>query len=280
MTVLKDRWVAWMKANPKPSDAANWNQQCGKGQFRFNSTQNGWISTPRVTGPGAIDVARASGSLNKDWASAPIGAWHYWSIGTYGHVGQDATGGGREVAMIGTAKLAEKIINYGGFQSVTGYGTATYMGWATNYGGGVANIPAEPVVVVEPNQRQVLKTAAVKRRAEPYKDDTQFPGINPPIPSGTITTPLGWEYGSDVDGNEVWFKNADNTYSHSSGFTNITTDNLKDLNEKPDPDPGTGPTAEEIAIATETRLKPYFASIDAKLDALAKRPFPTYVPKE
>lgn len=270
-----------MQANPKPSDATNWNQQCGKGQFRFNSTQNGWVSAPKVTGPGAIDVARASGVLNKNWAAAPIGAWHYWSVGTYGHVGQDASGGGTEVAMIGTSKLATKIINYGGFQSVTGYGTATYMGWATNYGGGVAKIPAEPVVVVQPNQRQVLKSGAVKRRAEPYKDDTLFPAMPPPTPAGTVTTPAGWVTGDMYEG-LPWFQNADGTFSHASGFTDTTTDNLSDLNKKPDPDPdpATGPTAEEIAIAVDAKLKPRFDAITAQLDAIAKRPFPTYIPKE
>lgn len=87
-----------------------------------------------------------------------------------------------------------------------------------------------PVVVVNPNQRQVKSSAGVKRRALPNTNDSTNPGINPPIAASTVTTPAGWVTGQAVSGSTVWFENADGTYSHSSGFTDGGTHDLTNLN--------------------------------------------------
>ena len=91
----------------------------------------------------ALVVAKNSGTLNKNPAAAPVGAFHFWGGGK-GHVGVDLTGGGTAVGMastsVGTAK--SRI----GTSSVKKYGAwsgSPYLGWSANYRGGKMRLPAD-----------------------------------------------------------------------------------------------------------------------------------------
>lgn len=113
-----------------------WDQDCAAFLNRFGEyTTPGWA--PRVYGPDAWDVAKASGPLNTDAARAPIGAIHWWRGGA-GHVGVDLRGGGTHVAMASHAATSQ-VAPALGTQSVAGYNRArpsmTYAGWTTNYAG-------------------------------------------------------------------------------------------------------------------------------------------------
>jgi hypothetical protein len=77
-----------------------------------------------------------AGTLNPDATKAPIGAFHYWTAGSDGHVGLDTKGGGTDVFMA-SAFISESLGNAIGFQSVSTYtrnGAYPYRGWSMNYG--------------------------------------------------------------------------------------------------------------------------------------------------
>jgi hypothetical protein len=79
----------------------------------------------------------AAGQLNADASKAPTGAFHYWTIGDYGHVGLDTMGGGSHVFMA-SKYLQETLGDAIGFNSVVGYsrGIYPYRGWSMSYGQG------------------------------------------------------------------------------------------------------------------------------------------------
>lgn len=149
--LYKDLWIPWAEAHAVPETApASWKNQCGKQVFESVSDTQGWEVRPKVTGPTAAAVRAASGWLNPNWAAAPIGAFHWWTGGP-GHVGQDLCGGGEIVSMATTYPLIWEIHTYLGVQSVPGYkGPYTYVGWSTNYGGGIPKVVPEPMAAVAP----------------------------------------------------------------------------------------------------------------------------------
>lgn len=92
--------------------------------------------TPPAPVPATAKLAGdAAGQLNTDASKAPIGAFHYWTIGDYGHVGLDTLGGGSHVFMA-SKYLQEAIGDAIGFNSVVGYsrGIYPYRGWSMHYG--------------------------------------------------------------------------------------------------------------------------------------------------
>ncbi|MDY7542595.1 MULTISPECIES: hypothetical protein [unclassified Cryobacterium] len=137
-----DEWRDWMLANRKPIDKATWDQMCGSGQMRFNSAR-GWSRYPTKAVDSAQIVANNSGDLNEDRDAAPVAAWHFFSIAgiNNGHVGQGAKPGGGCLAMM-SATCPEMVGLDVGFSSVQHYldarPAARYLGWSTNYAGGLA----------------------------------------------------------------------------------------------------------------------------------------------
>lgn len=226
VTALETAFRSWVKANPKPSDADNWDQQCAKGQFRFNKWLL-WLVAPKVTGPGAVDVARASGTLNKDWTKAPIGAWHYWSVGTHGHVGQDLAGGGTRIAMFGSAKLNITLAPFVGISSIAKYGSSTYMGWATNYGGGRSKLPVEPTL--SPFQR-IVGGEGANLRTEPKRTATNVVDL---IAPGEVLTLKGYAIGESVEGINRWGVTAKGRYVWLGGLENPRVGVLPNLTPIP-----------------------------------------------
>lgn len=229
MSALHDYFVGWASANSSPPTrpGASWNQLCALGMFSLwaYAGGRGWAKAPSVTGPNAKTVGQHSGALNTNYGAAPIGAFHFWSIAGDGHVGIDLDGGGSAVGMMGTAKLAQTIHPYIGIQSVSGYGTSTYMGWSTNYGGGVPNLPSE---VISGTQRRVLSSAPANRRGDPSTNNAV---VGDPLAPGSVGNFVGWIHGQNVSGNDVWFKGTSGNWFWSGGFEGgPNTAGLTDLN--------------------------------------------------
>lgn len=83
--------------------------------------------------PSAIDAYHKSTIISKDPYAAPSGAFHYWDIGTYGHVAMATTNGW---AMMASCHVSESWGDCIGVTSVSGYTSntgASYLGWAYDY---------------------------------------------------------------------------------------------------------------------------------------------------
>lgn len=207
MSALRNKFVAYAQATPT-IDGHTWNQFCALGMSRFQNFLGGWITRPSRFGDYAIDVAHASGTLNKNYAAAPIGAYHWWSVGRAGHVGIDLDGGGSAVGMMGSAKLLTKYHDYIGISSVAYYGTATYMGWSTNYAGGVGYRPVENVRPA--NARQIRSNPAKRRKQPTIIGDNYNPADN--FPGGTWVEWDGFVRSNlpgGSDGDNIWLKKGD-----------------------------------------------------------------------
>jgi len=81
---------------------------------------------------------------HSDYTKAPVGAFHWWSGGRYGHVGLDVTGGGEHIFMatgmqgnetiaVGQNGSHLKVVNIEDYNQK--YSKYTYEGWTTNYCG-------------------------------------------------------------------------------------------------------------------------------------------------
>ena len=128
---IYDRARAYAAANPK-RDGASWDQWCGALMMRFGQLP---AASAR---PSAIQAYRASTIVSTDASKALIGAFHFWDIGVYGHVGADLNGAGKQVFMA-TRNLAEVWGDALGINSVSGYSSRTgarYLGWSMDYAGG------------------------------------------------------------------------------------------------------------------------------------------------
>ncbi|MET0404058.1 MAG: hypothetical protein ABW123_16720 [Cystobacter sp.] len=128
---IYDRARAYAAANPK-RDGGSWDQWCGSLMWRFGQL-------PEASArPSAIEAYRASKIVSTDASTALTGAFHWWDIGAYGHVGADLNGGGSAVFMA-TRKLSQSWGDAIGINSVSGYSSATgarYLGWSMDYAGG------------------------------------------------------------------------------------------------------------------------------------------------
>jgi hypothetical protein len=128
---IYDRARAYAAAHPT-RDGGTWDQWCASLMWRFGPLPE---SSAR---PSAIEAYRASKILSTDPSQALTGAFHWWDIGAYGHVGADLNGGGGTVFMA-TRNLAQSWGDAIGINSVAGYTSRTgarYLGWSMDYAGG------------------------------------------------------------------------------------------------------------------------------------------------
>lgn len=127
---------AWLN-NPKSGSGVygrDWDQLCQALMWQL-CDWGGSPATPR-TYASAVAARQASTIVSTDASKAPAGAFHYWDIGKYGHVGFDMAGGGTRVLMA-TSAVAETWAKHVGVQSVDGYSRAkgaTYRGWSHTNG--------------------------------------------------------------------------------------------------------------------------------------------------
>lgn len=83
--------------------------------------------------PSAIDAYYKSTIISKDVNSAPLGAFHWWDIGSYGHVAMATDNGW---SMMASCHVTESWGDCIGVTSVTGYTATTgakYLGWSYDY---------------------------------------------------------------------------------------------------------------------------------------------------
>jgi LysM repeat protein len=136
---LMDAVQQYAKENPK-RDGESWAGWCASLMFRFGKSTSGFQDGVNDA-PSAISAATQSNIQSIDESKAPKGAFHWWDIGKYGHVGLDVTGGGTQVFMA-THKLKEFFgpkADAIGLTSIKDYNQAisgTYMGWSMDYVGG------------------------------------------------------------------------------------------------------------------------------------------------
>ncbi len=129
---------SYAAANPT-RDGGSWSGWCAALMVRFGGYSR--------YAPSAISAYGMSSIVGHDPSAAPVGAYHWWDIGRYGHVGIDLLGGGTTVFMA-SSHLADSWGTAIGVNSVPGYNAASgarYLGWSTDYigqhqpgGGGAA----------------------------------------------------------------------------------------------------------------------------------------------
>jgi peptidoglycan hydrolase-like protein with peptidoglycan-binding domain len=99
--------------------------------------------------------------VSGDPNAAPPGAFHFWDIGQYGHVGVDLNGGGSSVFMA-SRKLSDAWGDAIGVNSVGGYNAASgarYMGWSMDYAGSRMPGAGEPGPAPAPSNGPVPRTS-------------------------------------------------------------------------------------------------------------------------
>jgi hypothetical protein len=158
MIFNKDTVIDWVQENPN-NNGISWYGLCGAVMFnlcfKFGVVPNPVPAT-------AKEASKAAVPLNKDFLKAPIGAFHYWDIGTEGHVGVDASGGGLEIFMA-SHYLAQKLNADLGFQSAVGYsrGVYPYLGWSLTYGKNGRVVNQIPVVTYNEAEKWAIDNKIV-----------------------------------------------------------------------------------------------------------------------
>jgi uncharacterized repeat protein (TIGR02543 family) len=211
------------------SKGVSWINACGALVYQFSLYIGGWSKAPSVTGPYAATVAAHSGTLNTDYKKAPINAKHFFALSgsVAGHTGDDLNGGGTDLIMATGRAVKVRLASYLGIQSVPGYvatGGVKYLGWATNYGGGVSKY-------VEPKAAPVLTagqrvTVAAGANVRDLPDEMAPSGV--PLKGNTIVTIAEYVEGvaPKSSTNKVWFV-VPGGYAWSGGFTSASVTNLK-----------------------------------------------------
>jgi hypothetical protein len=134
---LHDRAHDFAAASPM-RDGATWDGWSTSLMFRL-----GAFSRSANT---AADALEGSTMLGTDATRAPIGAFHWWALGTTGHVGVDLVGGGTTVFMAsrhvheswGTAIGTSSVSDF------TDAADARYLGWSIDYLGQRVDEPTQP----------------------------------------------------------------------------------------------------------------------------------------
>lgn len=127
---IYDRARAYAAQYPE-RDGATWSGWCASLMWRFGDM-------PEASArPSAILAYAESNILGMDPRNAPIGAFHWWDIGQYGHVAVDLLGGGTTVFMASNYVLEDwgdaiGVTSISRYTNATG---ATYLGWSMDYVG-------------------------------------------------------------------------------------------------------------------------------------------------
>ncbi|MFT3837363.1 MAG: hypothetical protein QM723_10250 [Myxococcaceae bacterium] len=176
-----NRAVAFAAAHPKHTSTTSWDGWCGALMMDFGNFS--------ASAPSAIAAYRGTTIVSTDPTAAPIGAFHYWNIGQYGHVGVDLMGQGAVVFMA-SAHLADSWNPYIGVNSVGAYGVASgaqYLGWSMEYNGhgqqlsgggtcGSASVPAGCALPQSPTETTGVPDVAFNMRLQRYAADHGYTG--------------------------------------------------------------------------------------------------------
>jgi hypothetical protein len=110
-------------------DGGSWNGWCASLMWRAGNLPE---SSAR---PSAIDAYHDSKVISKDINSAPSGAFHWWDIGTYGHVAMAMPGGNSMMASCYVTTSWGDCIGTIGVSAYTSKTGAKYLGWSYDYAG-------------------------------------------------------------------------------------------------------------------------------------------------
>jgi GH25 family lysozyme M1 (1,4-beta-N-acetylmuramidase) len=108
----------------------NWDQKCQALMWQLCAK----FGTAPTVYTSANSARTASTIVSTNAAAAPPGAFHYWTIGEFGHVGISL---GNGYALMGTTKITDKWATNVGVNSVSGYTASTgavYKGWSSTNG--------------------------------------------------------------------------------------------------------------------------------------------------
>lgn len=224
------------------------------------------FGTAKTVHSSATVAMKASGKLNKDYKTAPVGAFHYWSwVGSgsqgkkdYGHVAFDLAGGGKRV-LTANSWASPKWGTNVGISSVPNVAkhlpTAKYLGWSMKNGNNSC-----PVQVLEPNERVVVPNG-VNVRFTP--DSGSF--LVKTLKSGTVVKVIASAFGETVKGNNVWFQVGEG-WCWSGGFTDASVAGIPEYVApepipepvepepvEPEPIPDPEPTPEPIPEIPESK---------------------------
>lgn len=118
--------VNYGKTHPT-RDGESWSGWCASLMWRSGNLPEG------ANCPSAIDCYRKSHVVSFDYMSAPSGAFHWWDIGSDGHVAMATTGGW---AMMASCHIEESWGDCIGQTPVSHYTSTTggkYLGWSYDY---------------------------------------------------------------------------------------------------------------------------------------------------
>ncbi len=120
--------INYGKTTPQ-RDGASWAGWCASLMFRAGNLPN-WAARPS-----AIDAYRSSSIVSMEPNDAPCGAFHFWDIGSDGHVAMSVGGG---VAMMASRHLTTvwgDAIGTIGVRDYSSSSGARYLGWSYDYAG-------------------------------------------------------------------------------------------------------------------------------------------------
>lgn len=127
---------SWIGGYPR-----NWDQLCQALMWQLANRFGSVVSTP----PSAIDAFNTENRAGRIRSGeAPPGAFLYWDIGTFGHVGFMMNGG--RVFMATTHLVEEWTNRAAGWNTESGYRGVTgarYLGWSMQNGGNSVPFTAE-----------------------------------------------------------------------------------------------------------------------------------------
>ena len=151
--------LAYAYAHPTRLFGLSWSGWCESFVYRAGGFTRSFGS--------ALLAGNASGWLNPDWASAPVGALHYWS-GVYikgvesGHVAFSLGGGDLLMASNQAIPLTPKHKALGSIH-FSNYRLGGYRGWSLRHGPETLAIPAAAAATSRPT----LITALLTPEEEP-----------------------------------------------------------------------------------------------------------------
>lgn len=125
---IYDRARDYAAQYPK-RDGGSWSGWCASLMWRFGDMPE---SSARAS---AIIAYGDSNIVGTDPRLAPIGAFHWWDIGVYGHVAVDLLGGGTTVFMASNYVVEDwgDAIGVTSIPRYTNATGATYLGWSMDY---------------------------------------------------------------------------------------------------------------------------------------------------
>ena len=207
-----NRAVAFASAHPTRSNGGSWDQYCGALMMEF-----GGFGVSAST----AHIAYLNSTIEStDPTTAPIGAFHYFNIGSAGHVGVDLLGQGAVVFMA-SSHLGDAwgSSGYLGVNSVDGYTSASgaaYLGWSMTYNGhgqtlsgggdcGAVSVPSGCAVPQSPTETSGVPDHAFVMRLQKFAADHGYGGAingdsNASTWAGVQAGLQGYGYTGPVDG--------------------------------------------------------------------------------